>query len=73
MLKCNYCGHTFEVEDLHMVQECVGEFWGSPAWETWYYCPYCDSDDYEECDEEDEEHKRMLKKALYMVQEMDKK
>ena len=73
MLKCDDCGNTFEAEDLDYYTECVGEFWGSPAYETFYVCPYCGSDCYGECDEEDEEHKRMLKKGLHILQEMDKK
>ena len=73
MLRCDDCGNTFEAEDLGHYTECVGEFWGSPAYETFYVCPFCGSDCYRECDEEDEEHKRMLKKGLYILQEMDKK
>ena len=57
MYKCEECGNVFD--EPKMVQECVGEFWGTPAYETWAVCPDCGSDeieDYEdnEIDEEAE-------------------
>lgn len=55
--KCESCGHEFEEDEMITVQECVGEFWGVPAYESWGACPRCKSTDiYEvEEDEEDEE------------------
>lgn len=55
MLKCNDCGRTFETKDLDSYQECVGEYWGTPAYETFYVCPYCGSDEYGEYNENSEE------------------
>ena len=43
--RCCDCGRTFD--EPKEVQESRGEFWGSPCWETMYYCPYCNGD-YEE-------------------------
>lgn len=79
MLRCDDCGNTFETEDLDYYTECVGEFWGSPAYETFYVCPYCGSDCYEEyeddgmTEEERKRHKHNLLKGMYIIQEMDKK
>lgn len=77
MLKCDDCGNTFETEDLDYYTECVGEFWGSPAYETFYVCPFCGSDCYGEDDgmteEERKRHKHNLLKGMYILQEMDKK
>lgn len=44
--KCNDCEREFNEPDSY--EECMGEFWGSPAYETFYCCPFCGSDDYEE-------------------------
>lgn len=58
-VKCLNCEQVFDEEDVVIREECVGEFWGSPAYERRAYCPYCGEDaiDYEyvEEDEEDEE------------------
>lgn len=54
MYKCNDCGRIFE-EPLE-IRELMGEYWGAPAYDIFYYCPYCKSDDYDEvtlCDDED--------------------
>lgn len=49
--KCNQCGTEFEYPATY--EECVGEFWGSPAYQTFYVCPVCGSDDYEEIEDEE--------------------
>lgn len=46
MFKCNDCENSFE--ELHTYRECMGEFWGMPAYEEFSCCPFCGSDDYEE-------------------------
>ena len=53
MFKCDNCGETFD-EPLE-VEECVGEFWGSPAFELWRVCPYCKDNDFHEIEEDEEE------------------
>jgi len=52
MYKCECCGEIFE--EPKYVQECMGEFWGTPAFETWAVCPYCEGE-FEEYEEEEEE------------------
>lgn len=57
-LKCYECGAIFDEDDAETRRECVGEFWGSPAYESYSICPVCHSDDleeYEESEEEDDE------------------
>lgn len=49
MFRCNDCDVLFSEPDSY--RECVGEFWGTPAYEYWGCCPECGSDDYEEVDE----------------------
>lgn len=51
--KCCDCGKEFDEPGSY--EECMGEFWGSPAYQTFYVCPVCGSDDYEENEEEEEE------------------
>jgi hypothetical protein len=46
MYKCNDCENTFNEPDSY--RECIGEFWGFPAYEEFGSCPICGSDDYEE-------------------------
>lgn len=56
-LKCSDCGEVFNEEDAGTYQECVGEFWGAPAYQTYNCCPHCNSDDvndYEESEAENE-------------------
>ncbi len=58
MVKCFDCGWIGDAEELKRVEESRGEFWGTPAYETMYYCPCCGSDyidDYKGEDEEDDE------------------
>lgn len=53
--RCCECGHVFEEDELVAVEEEMGEFWGRPCTQTWYYSPCC-KDDYEEYeDPKDEE------------------
>lgn len=51
MWKCEDCGKTFE--DPRYYDECVGEYWGAPAYETWAICPYCESTEIEEVNDHD--------------------
>lgn len=46
MYKCNDCGAMFDEPATY--RECVGEFWGTPAFEEFGSCPVCESEDYEE-------------------------
>lgn len=46
MYKCNDCGAEFDEPESY--SECVGEFWGMPAYEEFGQCPMCKSDDYDE-------------------------
>lgn len=48
MYRCLDCGNIFKAEDARIVEECVGEFWGAPAYERWDACPECVSTDLEE-------------------------
>lgn len=45
MYKCLDCGKEFE--HPHEYEECVGCFWGDPAYQTFKECPHCGGD-YEE-------------------------
>ena len=47
--RCNDCGKEFD--EAGSYEEYMGEFWGAPAYETFYICPYCKSDDFEEVKE----------------------
>lgn len=50
--KCEDCGEIFDTPDT--MQDLVGEFWGSPAYQTIAICPHCKSDEIfetEECDD----------------------
>ena len=54
MLYCNSCTEIFSYDDAEKYQEEIGEFWGSPAYQTFCRCPYCGSNevgDYEEVDD----------------------
>lgn len=51
--RCNDCEATFTEPDTY--KECIGEFWGMPAYQEFGCCPQCGSDDYEEVYEEEEE------------------
>ena len=54
-LRCYDCGEVFEEEDADSRSECVGEFWGSPAYDTIPICPFCHSDELEEYDEKEDD------------------
>lgn len=49
MFRCNDCDAVFTEPDTY--RELIGEYWGTPAYETFGCCPECGSDDYEEVDE----------------------
>lgn len=36
---CTSCGRVFD--DPYDYEECVGEFWGAPAYQRFSECPYC--------------------------------
>lgn len=82
MLYCCDCDSCFDASDARERRECVGEFWGAPAYETYMECPYCGSDslidenddefpsDDEEFKRLNKEHQRNLLKGMRMVQQM---
>ena len=53
--KCDDCGATFDHDELIRKEACIGEFWGSPAYETEYFCPNCQSQDFHDLEDDDEE------------------
>ena len=58
MYWCCECERAFEEEDAKVVHDCVGEFWGVPAYQDFLECPFCGSDmleDYNGQDEEEED------------------
>ncbi len=55
MMKCYNCGLIFKEEDADVRSECVGDFWGSPAYMDFNICPNCHSDEIDETDEKEEE------------------
>ena len=46
MYICKDCESTFDKPDTY--RENVGEYWGTPAYQTFGCCPYCKSGEYEE-------------------------
>lgn len=56
LYKCDNCGEVCYEEELGSYQECVGEFWGAPAYETFSCCPRCGSDEVYEWDEDNERY-----------------
>ena len=42
---CERCKRHFNSEDANTRTECIGEFWGTPAYEDYDCCPYCGSDE----------------------------
>ena len=55
MIHCCDCNSYFEEEDLKLVREKMGEFWGAPAYQEFMNCPECSSDYIEEYDGEENE------------------
>lgn len=55
MLWCCECETAFEEEDAKVVHDCVGEFWGAPAYQDFLECPFCGSDEIEDYEGQDEE------------------
>lgn len=53
--KCGNCGRVFTDEQADTRTECVGEFWGAPAYKEFFICPDCRSDEIEEYDPKEEE------------------
>ena len=54
-MRCYDCDAVFDEEDAETRSECVGEFWGSPAYQNYAVCPFCHSEDIEEYEEPAEE------------------
>ena len=54
-LKCWNRKRVFNEEDAAVKSECVGEFWGAPAFMDYNACPFCNSDEGDEFDEEENE------------------
>lgn len=55
---CDDCGTVFNEDEANTRHECVGEFWGAPAYKDFMVCPNCDSeyiDEYHESEESDDE------------------
>jgi hypothetical protein len=52
MFECMDCGALFTEPDTY--RECVGEFWGTPAYESFPCCPHCKSDDFEEVEDNED-------------------
>lgn len=55
MYKCKECGTLLTHSELVRKEVRVGEFWGTPAYKTEYFCPICDNDDFEEIEDEEDE------------------
>ena len=53
--KCEDCGKIFFYP--RETRECVGEYWGSPAYETEYTCPHCRRGYFEEVEVDDKKYK----------------
>lgn len=52
--KCCKCGNIFDEDEIKIVYESRGEFWGFPCTEEMGYSPCC-NEDFEEYEEEEEE------------------
>ena len=60
--RCMNCGWRGDFEDLNSHEEHIGDCFGFPAYERFYYCPQCGSEEIEDedadlipyTDEEDE-------------------
>ena len=58
MIRCGNCGWIGESDELKVVYESRGEFWGIPCSERMCYCPSCGDDyleDYNPEEPEDDE------------------
>lgn len=53
--KCGDCGRVFSEDQAETRSECVGEFWGAPAYKEYLVCPDCRSDEIEEYHESEDE------------------
>ena len=45
MYRCLTCGAAFTGEDAKEYDEVIGDFWGTPALDTFRLCPHCDNED----------------------------
>lgn len=55
MIKCCNCGAKLYDYELDSRSDCVGEFWGQPAYMDIPVCPHCRSEELEELEEEESE------------------
>lgn len=54
-VKCDNCGKTFDSDEIKIISEYMGEFWGMPAYEDFEACPYCDSYEIDNVKENEED------------------
>lgn len=56
--ECMECGKHFTTEEADYKHECIGEFWGAPAYTDYVACPKCGCtmlETIEDVQEDDEE------------------
>ena len=51
MCYCQNCEGIFSEDETGSSSQCVGEYWGTPAYETFSVCPYCGDDSFVDIDE----------------------
>lgn len=54
--KCCECGEIFDEDNSETVRQCVGEFWGAPAYDDFIGCPNCRNTEIERYDEDEDEN-----------------
>lgn len=54
-VKCDNCGKIFDSDEIKVISEYMGEFWGMPAYEDFEACPYCDSYEIDNVKENEED------------------
>ena len=66
MYICEDCGKVFDEPKTY--EECMGEFWGAPAYETFAICPFCESEAFKgyDPDMEKEEYDEELDDSLVL-------
>lgn len=52
--KCWECEKEFSEQEAEYYEECVGDFWGQPAYQKFPVCPFCGSEDIDEYEEKDD-------------------
>ena len=43
--KCEDCEQVFDATELKHEKECIGEYWGAPAYREYDVCPHCGSEE----------------------------